>query len=121
MKLPAKGFDTIFHYNMRAGFGDLMAKATKQPEAELKRRRKENDFLVRDALLYMLGHALSVYIGILFSLLCYSSMWFHGLMCGVLSFITIYNGSSRYTFYLLRVYTRLVRTEVEKLGHADEV
>merc|ERR1719401_2691926 len=115
LKLPQKGFDTIFHNSMRGMFGNTIAKCTGLDAEELARRKRENDWRVVDVLSYMLGHAFGVMTSILLSLVCFQSMWIHGLLCALMTFVTIYNGSARYTYYMLNMYTKLVRTEVKLL------
>mmetsp|Transcript_67506 Transcript_67506/g.197477 ORF Transcript_67506/g.197477 Transcript_67506/m.197477 type:complete len:376 (+) Transcript_67506:70-1197(+) len=112
MKLPDKGYDTIFHANMRGGFGSAIAKALKTPREEYKGMCVANCFPRSYALLYMLGHALLVYVAICFSLLCFLNKYIHGGMCAMMTLVTIYNGASRYTFYMIKNYGIVLRHEL---------
>ncbi|CAE8613742.1 unnamed protein product [Polarella glacialis] len=96
---PKTGYDTVFHMVMRGGGGKIVAKI-------------DNNFTVTYVLAYMLLHAVSVYVAILVSLLCYVNQYFHGCLCGAMAFMTIYNAASRYTFYMVSSYGQALRKEL---------
>ena len=54
LKLPKRGYDTIFHQNMR---DTPFLMKLKYEEEERKRRAKENEWKASDVLLYLACHA----------------------------------------------------------------
>merc|ERR1712185_514333 len=78
MNLPKRGYDTIFHYLLRGGLGTQIGKLIGRSKEEQAQRASNNNFKIIDLLVYMLGHAVAVYIGIMVSLLCFETKFFHG-------------------------------------------
>eukprot|EP00931_Biecheleriopsis_adriatica_P057936 TRINITY_DN34418_c0_g2_i1.p1 TRINITY_DN34418_c0_g2~~TRINITY_DN34418_c0_g2_i1.p1 ORF type:complete len:363 (-),score=71.02 TRINITY_DN34418_c0_g2_i1:150-1238(-) len=112
MKAPSAGYDTIFHCNMRGAAGNVVSKCVGRSKEEHARRAKDNDFKVSDAVVYMSIHAVMCYAAISVSLLCFLNKWIHTGLCGAMTFMTIYNAASRYTFYMLKSYGQVIRQQL---------
>jgi hypothetical protein len=111
MNLPKRGYDTIFHYLLRGGLGTQIGKLIGRSKEEQAERASNNDFKAIDLLVYMLGHAVAVYIGIMVSLMCFETKFFHGSLNASMALMTIYNGAKRYKFYMVDSYGKSVREE----------
>lgn len=106
---PGKGYDTIFHFQMRSS--NPVSKLLGWTEAEVKRRALNNDFTVCSGVLYMCFHALAVCLAMLVAVLCWVSRYVHGGLCILFGLTAIYRGSARYSFYMTDSYTSLLRKE----------
>jgi len=112
MALPNKGYDTIFHANMRGGLGASVAKLLGVSPDEHDIRAKSNDFTRSYFVAYIIGHAFAVFLAIGVSLLCWLDPFIHGMLCVAMAFSTIYNGASRYSFYMVQSYSDALRKEL---------
>mmetsp|Transcript_98376 Transcript_98376/g.205171 ORF Transcript_98376/g.205171 Transcript_98376/m.205171 type:complete len:363 (-) Transcript_98376:145-1233(-) len=109
MKLPAKGWDTIFHDTMRSGNGKTLYKMVGKPMSEYEARKMDNSFTRADAMVYMCIHATLVFASTLVALICLMNQWVHVCLCGVMTLSTIFHAANRYTFYMLQSYGRVIR------------
>lgn len=112
MNAPASGYDTIFHSMMRGSGGPVIGRLRGRPKEAQEEMTAKNEFLRTDALLYMVIHAISVLIGILASLVCFIHKWIHVGLVAAMTFMTIYNAASRYTYLMLQSYSQEVRKEL---------
>jgi len=111
MKMPSKGYDTVFHSMMRGA--NPVASLLGWSKEESAQRAKMNDFTVGSALIYMLFHAVAVLLAMTVSVLCFVSEYFHGGACLLAVLMAIYKGSSRYTYYILENYASVLHREFD--------
>jgi len=111
MRLPDRGYDTIFHANMRAGKGKLWSRSV--PKEEHARRAAENDYPRSDALIYMTLHMLACFVAMLVSLLCFTYRYVHGGLCVVMGLSTVYNGANKYNYFIMKSYGAMLRKELK--------
>jgi len=109
LKMPSKGFDTVFHSLMRGS--NPVAKILGWSKEEQDERAKKNDFTIPSVLIYMLMHAVAVCTSMLVSIACWVSMYIHAFACLAVALSVIYHGSSRYSYYVLDNYIAVMRKE----------
>jgi len=111
MSAPSRGYDTVFHANMQGSIGSVISRKLGQTAEERAERIDANMFSRKEAMFYMMGHAVASLSAILVSLLCFKSKACHSLLCIAMVFLTIYNGASRYSFYMIHANSRTLRKE----------
>jgi len=109
LRLPSRGYDTVFHSIMRGG--SPIPSILGWSKEDLAGRVARNDFTAGSAAVYMLFHAAAVLAAVLLSVCCWLSQHFHGLCCLGMALAAIYRGSQRYAYYVLDVHLREVRRE----------
>lgn len=112
MSAPSCGYDTIFHFTMRGAGGHVTSKILRVPPEEHKELVRANSFPRSYALVYLTIHAILVLLSIPVALLCYADKKIHICLCGSMVLLTIYNASSRYTFYMVSSYGQALRREL---------
>lgn len=103
MRLPHKGYDTIFHCTMRSSPGNPVEKILGWSKEESARRGARHEYTTKSLLVYMLLHSLAVYSAIIVSILCFYSRAFHMVMNLAMALAAIYRGSARYSHYILNI------------------
>eukprot|EP00931_Biecheleriopsis_adriatica_P046074 TRINITY_DN26439_c0_g1_i2.p1 TRINITY_DN26439_c0_g1~~TRINITY_DN26439_c0_g1_i2.p1 ORF type:complete len:326 (-),score=63.89 TRINITY_DN26439_c0_g1_i2:123-1100(-) len=112
LRLPDKGYDTVFHATMRdQGTSNPVVHILGWSAEEVKTRVASNDFTPGSVLLYMAFHAMACCLGMLFSVGCFVSIYFHGSLCVLMALTAIYKGSARYSYYMTENYTNMLRKE----------
>lgn len=112
LRLPDKGYDTVFHATMRdQGTSNPVVHILGWSAEEVKTRVASNDFTPGSVLLYMAFHAIACCLGMLFSVGCFVSIYFHGSLCVLMALTAIYKGSARYSYYMTENYTNMLRKE----------
>ena len=83
-------------------------------EEERKRRAAANDWKAADVLFYLVCHA-AMCLGcfVFLSIPCFFSKPFHLVMIAVLVCSTVWNGATRYSYFLLETYTRIIRKQLD--------
>jgi len=112
MTSPHRGYDTIFHHTMRGAGGQVVSKILKFSREEHKEFVNTNNFPRSYAIWYLIIHAVLVLGSIVVGLLCFANKKIHICLCGAMVLITIYNASSRYTFYMVSSYGQAIRKEL---------
>jgi len=118
LRMPSKGFDTVFHALMRGS--NPVAVILGWSKEEQDRRAKSNDFTVSSVLIYMLIHAVAVCASMLVSIACWMSMYIHGFACLAMALVVIYNGSSRYSYYVIDNYVAIMRKEFSGILETED-
>lgn len=115
MNLPKRGYDTIFHCNMRGAMGKVIFAKFKGLGREAhKIAAASNEFSRVDALIYMLAHAICSSLAFLTSILCFKWNVWHAGMNIATTAIVIYNGAERYNYYVTHLYTKKLQDLVNK-------
>lgn len=112
MTAPKRGYDTIFHHTMRGAGGAVVSKLLGFSPEEQKEMARGNSFTRGYAIWYLLLHAASVLFSIPVALLCFADKRVHIGLLGSMVLVTIYNASSRYTFYMVSSYGQALRREL---------
>lgn len=106
-------YDTNFHYNMRANFCYSAGKIWNRPVEESKKMIEKNQFEKRDLAAYLGFHFILAFSAITFlAYPCYLSKYYHGGLLILVLIICTYRGAGRYTYYVTKMYTRLVRSHM---------
>jgi hypothetical protein len=117
MSFPQRGYDTIFHYNMRSSSGAHFYKKVRGVDQEEHRKlAKNNDFQRTDALVYVTCHAGASFLGILTTLPSFWYAYFHGFITLVVTMVVIYNGAKRYTYYITKLYSKLMEEALHEVA-----
>eukprot|EP00443_Scrippsiella_acuminata_P065669 CAMPEP_0115501814 /NCGR_PEP_ID=MMETSP0271-20121206/68600_1 /TAXON_ID=71861 /ORGANISM="Scrippsiella trochoidea, Strain CCMP3099" /LENGTH=235 /DNA_ID=CAMNT_0002930777 /DNA_START=385 /DNA_END=1092 /DNA_ORIENTATION=+ len=107
--------DTIFHKNMRDAIGGKISGLLGYSEEDHSQMRETNDFTRKHALVYLLLHALGVYLSIFVSFLCYMSNALNKLALALITGVAVYNAATRYVHYMLERPLREFRAAVRAL------
>jgi len=105
-------YDTVFHFWMRSGgclaFGKYFWRRSKEKSLI---QIQNNDFELRDFILYMIIHILSFASALLLAYACFASKFMYRLLlCGV-TYICVYRGAKRYTYYTTKMHSKSLRKE----------
>jgi len=108
-------YDTVFHSLWRTGpclvFGKVVWQRTTE---ESQRQMKDDNYELKDFMLYMTLHACMVVASIpTLGLLCYVCVWTHALLIFGIVAICAHRGSKRYTYYVTQMYGRNVRKQLQ--------
>lgn len=106
-------YDTVFHANHRNGnciaFGKLFWGRSVE---ESKRQIANNDFELRDLIVYMVLHFVCAVTSILtLAYPSYLSKYAHGAFLVVCLIICTWRGAKRYTYYSTEMYARLIKSK----------
>ena len=85
LKLPKRGYDTIFHQNMR---DTPFLMKLKYEEEERKRRAKENEWKASDVLLYLACHACACLLSV--AVYVYSNIELEWIFSNFYFFLTFF-------------------------------
>ncbi|CAJ1372959.1 unnamed protein product [Effrenium voratum] len=110
---PRCGYDTIFHHTMTGAGGIVTRKILRVTSEEHKRLVKDRSFPRSYAVVYLVIHATLVLGSIPVSLLCFLDRRMHVCLCAAMLLVTIYNASSRYTYYMVTSYGEALRRELQ--------
>ncbi|CAK0911202.1 unnamed protein product [Prorocentrum cordatum] len=117
MSFPQRGYDTIFHYNMRSSMGSSLYKSLRGVDQEEHRKlAKNNEFLRTDAMIYMAFHLVACCVAILTSLPSFWYVYFHAIITLAVTAIVIYNGAKRYTYYITKLYSRMMEEALNEVA-----
>ena len=117
--LPAK-YDTVFHSTVRGGLSAFIGKVCwKRSLEESQRQMREDDYEVRDMIVYMMGHGLGI-IGIastVVSPLCFQNQHVYAVVLALLTTLVVYRGALRYTYWVTSMSSHAIEKEfVDQLG-----
>lgn len=106
-------YDTVFHSTVRKGVCAAIGTVFwKRPVAISEREMDDDDYELRDFVLYMMFHALGVYLSVFFlAYPCYRSQVFHATVLVLLTILAVARGAQRYTYYVVNMYGKLIRKE----------
>mmetsp|Transcript_49711 Transcript_49711/g.116082 ORF Transcript_49711/g.116082 Transcript_49711/m.116082 type:complete len:366 (+) Transcript_49711:79-1176(+) len=110
---PRWGYDTIFHFSMRGISGRAVAKMLRTDKKVLDTYIKTDEYPRSFMITYMCVHAALVLCALPASLLCFASHYIHVGLCAFAVLLSIYNGSSRYTYYMVHSYSADLRRELK--------
>ena len=118
---PAK-YDTVFHANHRNGncvmLGNMFWKRSLE---DSKEQMMQNDFEIRDLVLYLGLHLMAAVSSLVFlAYPCYLSKYAHGAFLVIVLIICTNRGSKRYTYYSTAMYARIIRTKFDHHLKAEE-
>uniref|UniRef100_A0A7S4SVI4 Glycerophosphocholine acyltransferase 1 n=1 Tax=Ditylum brightwellii TaxID=49249 RepID=A0A7S4SVI4_9STRA len=107
-------YDTVFHSSMRMGAYESFGKFLwNRPVEVSKKHVEENDFELRDCLVYLMLHAISGIASIAcLGYLCFINVWVHAFMILLVALICVYRGAVRYTYYAVHMYSRKIRQDL---------
>jgi len=116
MSFPQRGYDTMFHYTMRSSNGAHFLKKLRNVEQEEHRElARSNAFRRTDALVYVSCHAALCFVAILTALPSFWYRRFHGFVTLVVVTLVIYNGAQRYTYYITKLYSKLMEEALNEV------
>jgi len=106
-------YDTVFHSTMRGSLVVTMGKILwKRPTVDSLRQSRENDFEMKDLIVYMMFHMIAVIMSLLtLAYPCSISPVIHGTFIVILTVICAWRGAKRYTFYCTEMYAKLIRKQ----------
>lgn len=110
-------YDTVFHSTVRGGLAILIGKVCWGRPREVSIKQMENnDFELRDFLVYMLAHMLAAVSSIfVLAYPCFFSKQAHLCIIAGLIFLCTHRGSKRYTYYSTAMYGRMIRKNFDNL------
>jgi hypothetical protein len=116
-------YDTVFHSTVRNGLIVVAGKILWGRPASVSKKQMENDdYELRDFLVYMAGHATMVYLSVyLLAYPCFLSKTTHMLFIMVLTFICVRRGAERYTYYVTEMYAKALRKDFAHVVASDTV
>ena len=114
-------YDTVFHSTVRGGLAILIGKVCwGRPRKISIKQMEENDFELRDFLMYMLAHMVAAVLSIyVLAYPCFKSKEAHLCIIAGLVFLCTHRGSKRYTYYSTSMYGRMIRKNFDDLMTAD--
>lgn len=117
---PSK-YDTVFHSTVRGGLAILIGKVCwGRPREVSIKQMEENDFELRDFLMYMLAHMVAAVLSIyVIAYPCFISKEAHLCIIAGLVFLCTHRGSKRYTYYSTSMYGRMIRKNFDDLMATD--
>lgn len=106
-------YDTVFHANHRNGNCVAMGKVFwGRSEEESKRQNAQNDFEMRDLIVYLVVHFLLAMTSVVvLAYPCYLSKYAHGTFLIILLVACTWRGAKRYTYYSTAMYSRIIRSK----------
>jgi hypothetical protein len=116
-------YDTVFHSTVRNGLTVVVGKALwGRPVSVSKKQMENDDYELRDFLVYMAGHATMIYLSVyLLAYPCFLNKTVHMLFFVLLSFICVRRGAERYTYYVTEMYAKAVHKDFAYLLASDTV
>mmetsp|Transcript_115939 Transcript_115939/g.310793 ORF Transcript_115939/g.310793 Transcript_115939/m.310793 type:complete len:142 (-) Transcript_115939:35-460(-) len=117
MSFPKRGYDTMFHYNMRNHMGALIYERFRGVDQEEHRKlAKSNHFQRTDALIYVACHSCLSFVAMLTTLPSFFYSSFHLLVTLIVTMLVVYNGAKRYTYYTTKLYCKLMEEALHKVA-----
>jgi hypothetical protein len=109
-------WDTVFHATVRHGlyitFGNIF---WARPRVISQAHMLQDDYEVRDFLVYMAIHSSLSYLGTMtLAYACFHYKYIHAALLVVLTITCVHRGSQRYTYYVTSMYGRAVRAVIGK-------
>lgn len=116
-------YDTVFHSTVRNGMTVYFGKVLwGRPVSVSKKQEENDDYELRDFLVYMAVHATLIYASVyLLAYPCYRSKTVHASFIVLVIFICIRRGAERYTYYVTKMYAKAVRKDFADLLASDTV
>jgi hypothetical protein len=116
-------YDTVFHSTVRNGMTVSVGKVLwGRPVSVSKKQAENDDYELRDFLVYMAMHATLIYASVyLLAYPCYRSKTVHASFIVLLTFICVRRGAERYTYYVTEMYAKAVRKDFAHLLTSDTV
>jgi hypothetical protein len=117
MKLPKRGWDTVFHSLVRGGPAITIGKVCwGRPASVSKKQMESDDFELRDFFAYMLFHAFLVFAAVyLIAYPCYRYKPVHAVLLICMTILCVERGAQRYKYYVTDMYGRSIRKEFASL------
>lgn len=116
MSFPQRGYDTIFHFTLRGSAGaSFLMKLRGVGQEEHREMARNNAFRRTDALAYVACHAAACFVAILTTLPSFWYPRFHGLFTLAVIVLVIHNGAQRYTYYITKLYSKLMEEALNEV------
>uniref|UniRef100_A0A0G4GKU4 Glycerophosphocholine acyltransferase 1 n=1 Tax=Chromera velia CCMP2878 TaxID=1169474 RepID=A0A0G4GKU4_9ALVE len=120
-KAKRAGLDTIFDYTLRTnGAAVAILKKTEQMLCCCFKQSGPKEMTRTKAFLYQIWHFMMVTFSAFTAPLCWTYKWFHGSFAVLLFTFAVFNGGSRYVWYVLKTYRKVVRDLLREAGDTLE-
>jgi Protein of unknown function (DUF2838) len=116
LPLPTSPYDTAFHCIFRDGIHETIGPLFGRTPEESRRQQAEGDYRVKDFLIIMTVHAVSVWCAtMIVASACLQSKAVHAALLWLIVVITVFRGAQQYVYWVTSMCSKAVQEEFAEI------